>query len=352
MKKLLAIALILTVVATAVWLSRDAISFYLTRISLKPDQPFAASTAPAAAHYAEENAWAALPWREDSADSSPAKLALDRQYEAQVDVFFVHPTTYYSAEHWNQPLDDVAANSLVDTSVLPMQASVFNSCCRIFAPRYRQATLYAFFEDSTDTQGALELAYADVERAFAHYLEHFNEGRPFILAGHSQGSLHVSKLLRADLTASAMDRLVAAYPIGFPVTTRGSLPACESADQTQCQVSYNSYAPEQQAYRNTAEDLCINPVTWRMDNEPSTREQHAGAISLGPQSQLFPALLTAQCRDGVLRIELNNDSEFPPGKLGYHIYDYNFFYMDLRTNVQQRINAYLQRSMNTLSSTP
>ena len=130
----------------------------------------------------------------------------DVQATAEVDVFFVHPTTFFGTAGWNQSLDDTSTNQLTDMFVLRSQASVFNSCCRIYAPRYRQATIFSFMDSSGSGKDALQLAYGDVERAFDYYIEHYNQGRPFILAGHSQGSVHARTLLEKRITGTPLRR--------------------------------------------------------------------------------------------------------------------------------------------------
>ena len=111
------------------------------------------------------------------------------------------------------------------------QASVFNSCCDVYAPRYRQATLFAFSDTSEANNGqqALAHAYSDVAAAFEQFLQE-NPERPIVLAGHSQGSHHLDKLIEEHVVGTAVERrLVAAYPIGFSVDTSNGLPVCECA---------------------------------------------------------------------------------------------------------------------------
>ena len=83
-----------------------------------------------------------------------------------VDVFFVHPTTYLSPDTWNAPLDHADANLRIEKRVLKMQASAYNLAGRIYAPRYRQATFGAFFDQEGNGLQALIYAYKDVQDAF------------------------------------------------------------------------------------------------------------------------------------------------------------------------------------------
>src|SRR5687768_12558761 len=165
-KVLIGVAVLLVAAGTAAFLYRDQIGMMIAFGRLEPEMTFAQATPPPAPDYTQPQGWAALPDREDAADVVPNSDVQDVQATAEVDVFFVHPTTFFGTAGWNQSLDDTATNQLTDMFVLRSQASVFNSCCRIYAPRYRQATIFSFMDGSGDGRSALELAYEDVQRAF------------------------------------------------------------------------------------------------------------------------------------------------------------------------------------------
>jgi len=175
--------------------------------------------------YANEKYWAALPNRKDACDTTPSQQFKDVQADAPVDVFFVHPTTYTKKPKegtykWNADVNDAELNKKTDESTILYQASVFNGAAKIYAPRYRQAHLSVFFTKDTMTYyGPLAVAYADVKDAFHCYIEHYNNGRPFIVASHSQGTVLARRLVRDVIESdSALDkRLVAAYLIGMAV---------------------------------------------------------------------------------------------------------------------------------------
>jgi hypothetical protein len=294
----------------------------------------------------------------------------DRQSTAEVDVFFVHPTTFFGTGGWNQALDDSSTNQLTDMFVLRGQAAVFNGCCKIYAPRYRQATIYSFMDNSGSGKQALQLAYEDVERAFDYFIEHYNQGRPFILASHSQGSVHVRTLLERRITGTALrERLVAAYPIGFGIDRElmakavPDVPVCESADQIGCVVTWNAVGPHAQAWGDPRKNICVNPLTWRTDGAAAEASLNLGGVAYAgtfegtladvkgvPQDfidakpVLEVRVADAQCVDGMLlvqEIRSKNYAARPMGRDNYHIYDYNLFHMNVRKNVEQRVAAYL-----------
>ena len=128
--------------------------------------------------------------------------------------FAVHPTGFFGPS-WNAPLDDPKANEQTDI-FLATQASAFAESCRVYAPRYRQATLGAFFYHRESGIQALQLAYEDVRQAFLYYMQHYNQGRPFVLASHSQGGWHLSRLLEEEVDAkpAVLAQFIVAYLIG------------------------------------------------------------------------------------------------------------------------------------------
>jgi hypothetical protein len=371
MKKILAGALlVLLLLAAASFIYRDEISLMMAFNQLKPAQPFSAGSRPTSPDYSQPASWAALPEREDSADALPAIGAIDQQAGAAVDVFFIHPTTYFGTANWNQPLDDARVNQLTDLFVMRGQASVFNSCCRIYAPRYRQATIYSFIDNAGSGKAALEVAYGDVERAFDYFVAHYSQGRPFVLAAHSQGSVHLRTLLEKRITGTSLrNRLVAAYPIGFGFDAEQfgkavpDVPVCQNAEQTGCLVSWNAIGPEASVIGDPRKNVCVNPLTWSTDGAPADAALNIGAVSypgtfagslvdlkelpqdfIDAEPVLETGVADAQCIDGMLLVREIRSTHFasrPMGRDNYHIYDYNLFHMNLRQNAETRVARYL-----------
>lgn len=363
MKKLAwGLAALLVIAGIAAYLNRDLLAMMASFGRMKPDHPFAQEAPPPEPDYAQAANWAALPDRADAADVVP-EGSQDSQASAPVDVFFVHPTTYYKPEHWNQPLTDAQTNAFTDEFVMKNQASAFNGCCRVYAPRYRQATVYSFLDEGSDGKAALALAYEDVERAFDHFIGNFSAGRPFILAGHSQGALHLRTLLERRITGTPLAaRLVAAYPIGFAfdrdeyARAVPDVPVCERAEQTGCSVTWNSVGPRVRSFYDTSRSVCVNPLTWRIDGDRADFAMNPGAVTFSQgfgvdavpvsraQPSTEPGAADAQCVEGMLRVSEIRSRQFgarPMGRDNYHIYDFGLFYMSLRANAQARVAAYL-----------
>ena len=324
---------------------RDTLLLAVMSLTLAPGHAFSEASPPQAPDYNDPDHWAALPHRDDWSDRVPVGDFADMQDTAAVDVFFLHPTTYLSSDGWNQSLEDTATNQMTDEFVMQGQASVFNGCCRIYAPRYRQATLYAFLDTTESGPQALDLAYGDVLAAFRYYLTHFNDGRPFVLAGHSQGSRHADYLMAEEIAGTQLaDRLVAAYPVGFQIDGSNDVPVCKTVRQTGCQVTWNSVGPAVGSFLASPDNICVNPLTWEADGTAADHNANAGAVSFDAGGVPEPAVADAHCRDGrlwVSDIRSDNYTQRPLGRDNYHIYDYALFYVNVRDNVDARVNAFL-----------
>lgn len=314
----------------------------------KPVRDFANYALPPAPDYSKVTSWAALPDLKDSADALPPLAGLkDGQADAKVDVFYIHPTLDFSGRGWNGDIENKKLNRKVDIYPMRFQASVFNGQCRVYAPRYRQATLYSFTKGAGENgKKALDLAYSDVTRAFQYYLLHANSGRPFIIASHSQGSRHAYRLLKDffENNDSIKSQLVAAYIIGFRTDTcYRTIPACDSATQTGCIVSWNTYkwgAVSKNEFLGS-NCYCTNPLTWKCDSIYAGYDLNLGGL---PRrfDRIDEGIADARIKDGLLWIHKpKKRGYFRVGK-NYHVSDYNLFYMNIRENVKHRIDAYFE----------
>jgi hypothetical protein len=177
----------------------------------KPPGKFDPEDAVAAPNYSLASNWAALPTRQDPADLAPTGIEVQAQGTQPVDVFFIHPTGFLTSGSWTSPMDENSGTEENTHYMMANQASAFSGCCNIYAPRYREANIFSYFVGSSaDRDEVLGFAYQDVKRAFEYYLQHDNQGRPFIIAGHSQGSHHARRLIKevidsSDCCCSEMD---------------------------------------------------------------------------------------------------------------------------------------------------
>lgn len=226
--------------------------------------------------------------------------------------------------------------------------------------------------------GAVALAYADLRAAFRTFVARHNGGRPFILASHSQGTMHAVRLVQEEVLGTPLqDRLVVAYLIGGYVPADFGdigLPVCDDARQTGCVVSWNAGKIGHGLSRMVINDktywwrgalkredqapaLCVNPLTWRAGDAetPEPAQANPGSLSFPPKpypetATILPPLdagLTgARCHDGMLEVELPSTagaaySDNLTRLAGsYHLQDYGLFYAALRANAGDRVSAW------------
>ncbi|WP_299191829.1 DUF3089 domain-containing protein [uncultured Erythrobacter sp.] len=279
-------------------------------------------------------------------------------------VFFIHPTSYLSRDNWNAPIGDEDAENIARIYVRGM-ASPFNAASEIWAPRYRQATMGSFLTDAPEGQQAIDAAYGDVLESFRYFLSSIDEDIPVVLVGHSQGSLHLLRLLREEVNGTPLaDRLVAAYAIGWPISVEHDLPAlglaaCATPAQTGCIISWSSFAepadPSKviETYaasigfdgqpRGDSTILCTNPLTGTFGGEAASSANIGTLVPDDTMStgELVPNAVPARCDDrGLLLIgdppELG--SYVLPGN-NYHVYDIPLFWANTKADVARRVRA-------------
>ncbi len=350
----------------------------LSEFAFVPTTPFEEQEPLAANAYAAPEMWFSYPpfyqgdparwWPEieseaDEGQTSPADPAGN---SPPFNVFFIHPTSYLEKEHWNASLDDETSQERARLFLKGM-ASPFNGAGEIWAPRYRQAAFGAFLTDEPQADEALDAAYRDVEQAFEEFLSKTDPEVPVILAGHSQGALHLLRLLRSRIKGTPVqNRIAAAYAIGWPISLDHDLPAlgmpaCSGPDQQGCVISWLSFAdpaePGQMLKRfeespgfdgeprKGSAILCSNPLTGGMGG---SAPESANLGTLVPNldmtsGELVPGAVPATCReDGILIV--GEPPELGPAVLpgnNYHVYDIPLFWANLKQDVGRRAQAWI-----------
>ncbi len=303
---------------------------------------------PTAPDYSLSESWSALPFREDVADILPKDEVWINDSLKDVDVFYVHPTIYQKGPLWNADLNMQKINRRVDKYPVRLQASVFNASCRVYAPRYRQAVVKVFYNESFDGEKALDLAYSDVKRAFEHFLTHHNNGRPFIIAGHSQGTHHTRRLLREMIdTTELRNRMVVAYVIGFTLvdTLYQNLKICSEPEQTGCYVTWMSYSegfiPEGKWHLRTQS---INPLSWKLDTTKVTVDNYQSTVVFNPKRIKTRPMSVSIADIGGKVLWVETKAPWFRMMKDLHVADYGLFYMSIRQNVADRIKAFRSRN--------
>ena len=267
--------------------------------------------------------------------------------EKNVDLFYVVPTCIWDyTDSLGQTLHhmdvfNTEQRALVDPSI-QLAKSVLADSCNFFSPYYRQISMDSWLTlDTALIEGRFELAYQDVADAFHYYMEHDNQGKPFILAGHSQGAKAVIELLKREMTPDISRKLIATYAIGYTVTPEELAgyptlrPAQDSID-TGVLIGFNSVTrPDAVSPLFRDNVVCINPVNWRTDATPATSYQ---GFTVAQDTTIHTLIVTG----------IDEEQYFIPSvaallpKGNLHVQEFNLYNEDLRKNVLQRIRAFRQ----------
>jgi hypothetical protein len=300
--------------------------------------------------YSDLKYWAAHPWKWDPSDSIPLPLRGTTGIDSGIDVFFLYPTslTNFDDPRWNADLDDASLNAKNDYNSILYQASAFNRY-RVFAPRYRQAHIRSYYvEDTANAKKAFEKAYSDVAAAFSYYLDNYNQGRPIILASHSQGSTHAIRLMKEYFDGKALgEKLVAAWVPGMylPEGTFKQIPLCQDPLQISCYCSwrtFKTYYTPPFTEKEKVHSPVTNPLSWTVREEPAARALNKGAL-LRNFNKIMPGVADARIEGSILWSLPRFPGSFLMKKKNLHIGDINLFYMNIRENAETRVNEYKKK---------
>jgi hypothetical protein len=302
--------------------------------------------------YSDVNNWLALPKKEE--------------LKQKVDVFYIYPTCWIAVRNI-YPLADINNKEMRDGAnyYLKFQASAFETVGNIFAPYYRQ--LDAFFA----IKSGFRLGHAyfqgvpktDAVAAFDYYIKNLNEGRPFILVGHSQGSIMIAEILSDYMKSNpeVYKRMIAAYPIGIPLNKAyyAMYPHIKPAKNSKdlgVVICYNTEAPiiDGKNYLAVPNDaVIINPLSWKTTEEYASKEKNLGSLYVDKgKAKKYEHIADAKIdyKKGVIICSTVNREEwsspkdyrgcFPLGIL--HSTDIQLYYYNLRQNAQDRVEEYFK----------
>ncbi len=343
--------------AIALYIWRDDI----TEAWLDPKVPFTVYRPPPAPDYSRASSWALL------SRSGPVE---------PVAVFFVHPTTFDGGKDWNGPIADKGAADLFASVMAPNYAAPFAAVGQVFAPRYRQASLYTSLSLFDDALESREFAYRDVKSSFNYFIHNLAAGRPFILVGVEQGGLLAVRLLKDEISASPdlRHRLVAAYlqeaVVPADQFTQGSpMPACRNSQETACVLAWVSvrsgdFARALRIYHRSVvwDDqgrlaplgerlpLCVNPLLGGVGNDVADEKLNLGAANAsGIEWGLRPGFLARQvgavCKGGILNVTRPRSTSLQPPLTWpqrLRAVPFNLFYANLAADAHVRVAAWRQ----------
>ena len=294
----------------------------------------------------------ALPQAPNYDDASQWYIS-DRQ--SQADVFYIISTEtgdytldgvpYYHADTYNDSLRAPLYSEMLGVDTL------VSGRLNYYAPYYRQCSLQSFGSDSL-MAARYPIALDDVRRAFKHYLSHYNQGRPFILAGFSQGAMIMLQLLQ-EMDEAAFQRLIAAYAIGVSISkdqlaSPHIIPATGAAD-TGVTICYNSVRDARNAISRIGDNnvVAINPVNWRTDATPVTFMTEPSPLLPVDQQQKDTLTVHLDQASHLLFVEGYTATDYLLPLFGmegnYHTREIWLYRDQLRENMALRASTFLNR---------
>lgn len=294
-------------------------------------------------------------------------LALPSSIEKEVDVFYLYPTAWHKLDQNEPNICEINNPSMLKGSktAFGRQATAFETTGNIYAPYYRQVDAVYSLSLSLEEQEKLVggIPTSDVISAFDYYIKNYNQGRPFILAGHSQGSNVMLYLLANYMKENPQvyERMIAAYVIGYSVTpeyleNNPHLKFAQGPNDIGVIISYNTEAPIVIGNNPVLLPgaLVINPITWTREEKLATAEESLGSILLNAQGEFESSVKNyADGRidktRGVVVCSTVDVEKLSPGnqvfgKGVYHSFDYPFYYYNIRENAANRTKVFLNKN--------
>lgn len=311
-------------------------------------KPFNEKTIPQKPNYSNSNYWAVLPSK--IPEQLNAFINSDT-VNLKADIFFVYPTLFIDKKNdaWNADVNDITLNQKILDKSIHYQASAWAKVGRIFAPYYRQSHYRIYVEPFKNyAKPSFEIAYSDIKSAFEYYLEHYNNGRPLIIASHSQGSILCKRLLKEYFDGKPLQKkLIAAYIPGTKVleTDFAVLKPMTKANDTGGYVVWNSYKKNKypKKYETWFEGgITSNPITWNTEKE-TQKSQHQGLLY--NDNKIYPQSIEIELTDGLVWVSLPKVKKriYMFFIKDYHFADINLFWKDIQLNAQQRVDAYFNK---------
>ena len=243
---------------------------------------------------------------------------------------------------------------------LEMEKHLYSDVSTLYAPYYRQASMKVYSLNKEEQEQYLSKAFVDVSDAFRMFLRIVGDDRPIILAGFSQGADMCYRLLETYFEdESLMGRLVAVYALGWPcsediVSKYPQIRPAQSSDDVGTVITFDCESPDvEDTFINQKRSwtYSINPLNWKTDGTVADRSDNIGARIMNADGEVIEEIPNMcgcyiDLERGVLKVSDVNPAKYPPLVPGlpdgaFHVYDYQFFFENLRQNVSDRLEAYL-----------
>ena len=292
-------------------------------------------------------------------------LSLPSSITKKVDIFYVYPSSFRKVDKNEPNICEIDNPTMIKIAgaTFDLQAAAFETAGNIFAPYYRQVD--AVFCSTITVEERHEffrdIPRSDIFAAFGHYIKNHNNGRPFILAGHSLGSALLKYLLAEYMkeNAEVYSRMIAAYVIGYSVTggylsENPHVKFAEGPGDTGVIISYNTEAPAIEGVNGVVfpDAISINPISWTRDETIAKASENLGSIVTTEDGKIMTVKNHADARVdkkrgvvicGTVDVEKTAPGNILFGKGIYHGYDYQFYFYNIRENAARRIENFLNK---------
>lgn len=271
----------------------------------------------------------------------------------KADCFLINPTVYVaSGRKNNMNVSDLSVRNTFISAVAE-QSKIYSDNCAIYAPFYRQASIETYSLDKAEAQQCFDIAYSDIENAFLYYMKNHNHGRPLVLAGFSQGADMCIRLLKDHGNDRAVKKaLVACYAIGWRLTDEDisnypHLKPAQGEKDTGVIVCYDCETEDVKSSLVVPEGTktrSINPLNWKTDGTPADKTLNKGSLINGKMISNLTGCHIDPVR-GSLKVTDVTAKDYPPGPDCFgegelHVYDFRFFFQNLKENVAVRIDGF------------
>lgn len=309
---------------------------------------FASTAVPAAPDYTQSINWAVLPGQYPEA----LKEITGDYVPKDVDVFFVYPTLLTDKKDpaWNADIKREDLRKKVVAQSVKFQASAFAKAGNLYVPFYRQSHYKIYVPPyNKQEENSRAIAYQDVKAAFQYYLDNYNQGKPIIIASHSQGSIMCGMLLQEFFDGTPLQKqLIAAYIPGVKIQDEKfkQLEKMEDPLATGGYVSWNTY--KRKNYPTTYAQwyqgaTTTNPISWD-GSALTTFDQHLGVLNA--DGKIYPNALELEVIDGLVWSTVPKIPKrfFMSFIKNYHFADINLFWKDIEKNAVDRVASWQEKN--------
>ena len=286
----------------------------------------------------------------------------------EFDTFYIYSTIYFAGNESDPDyatLDnkEMLAGINVEHAI---KSSVFEESTNLFIPLYRQSSMKhaaeVFQKDGIIEAALTGIPYGDITAALDYYFKNYNNGRPFVIAGHSQGSAILRLVLKRYFKEHPdyYKRMVAAYAIGYSITkddlaANPHMKFASGETDTGVIISWHAEGPKNveanvpiPSVAILKNGVAINPLNWKLDETYAPASENLGSIVMDEKTGKTEIRdIEGDAQVCLVRGTVVTNAKAVPNEMVdlagpqcYHQDDYSIFYNNIKANVAKRIAAY------------